>query len=194
LSENRFITSDLHLGHRNILKYDGRPFHSIGEHDDVLISNWNEVVLPKDRVYCLGDIVWYSDKEKVIEVLNRLNGKIHLIRGNHDRMVDKPGVRERFDTIENLTILRFKKEGVQVPGGKLYLSLCHYAMHRWINSHRPDSFHLYGHSHGQLTDQRNMSFDAGIMNTAWYPMPWEVMISMMKKRIEMGYGPTEHHE
>jgi calcineurin-like phosphoesterase family protein len=91
-------------------------------------------------------------------------------------------------------MLRFKGEGVQVPGGKLYVSLCHYAMRRWKNSHRPDSWHLYGHSHGGLPEWKNMSFDVGIMLTEWQPCPWESIVARMKEKIAAGHAPTEHHE
>lgn len=193
MAENRFITSDLHFGHKNILEFDGRPYSSIEEHDEALIQNWNSLVRKQDRVYCLGDMFWYHQKDKIIETLGRLNGKIRLVRGNHDELVDKPGIRERFEKIENLSFLKLKGEGVANPGGKLYVTLCHYAMHRWLNSHRPDSWHLYGHSHGQLADRGNLSFDVGIMQSHYHPIPWEVLVKVMKNRIDRGMGPGWHH-
>jgi len=33
---NRFITSDVHFGHRNIIEYDNKPFVSVEEHDKTL--------------------------------------------------------------------------------------------------------------------------------------------------------------
>lgn len=194
MTVNRFFTSDLHLGHKNILEYDHRPFATIEEHDEALISNWNEIVHPQDKVYLLGDVAWYYHKEKIAEALGRLQGKIYLVRGNHDWLLDKPGVRERFEQRENLMLLRFKGEGIVRPGGTLCLSLCHYAMRRWLNSHRPDSFHLYGHSHGNGEDHGDLSMDVGIMLSQYHPIPWEVMIKVMKKRIERGLGPSYHHE
>ena len=38
---NFYFVSDLHLSHKNILKYDNRPFNSIEEHDQSIINNIN---------------------------------------------------------------------------------------------------------------------------------------------------------
>ena len=45
-----FVTSDLHLGHENIIKYCRRPFSSAAEMDGVLINNWNRVVKETEEV------------------------------------------------------------------------------------------------------------------------------------------------
>lgn len=78
-----FFTSDTHFGHSNIIKYCQRPFNSAEHMDEVLISNWNEVVSPQDIVFHLGDFCFGSDKEW-IKILQRLNGTKYLILGNQD--------------------------------------------------------------------------------------------------------------
>ena len=79
---NYFI-SDLHLGHKNCLKFDNRPFNTIEEQNDFIIKNWNKTITNLDDVYILGDISWY-DANKTIDIFSRLNGRLHLIKGNHD--------------------------------------------------------------------------------------------------------------
>ena len=79
---NYFI-SDLHLGHKNVLKFDNRPFINIEEHDKTIIDNWNSKVNDKDDVYVLGDISWHN-ATKTIEIFKQLKGHIHLVQGNHD--------------------------------------------------------------------------------------------------------------
>jgi calcineurin-like phosphoesterase family protein len=73
-----FFTGDTHFGHFNILKYCNRPFNSIEEMDRVLIENWNSVVGEKDMVFHLGDFCFKTNP------VERLKGKIILIKGNHD--------------------------------------------------------------------------------------------------------------
>jgi calcineurin-like phosphoesterase family protein len=84
-----WVTSDTHFGHKNILGFkDGqgnpvRPFSSVGEMDETLVSNWNSVVKRGDKVYHLGD-VFFGDKEGFQHLWPRLNGSKRLVLGNHD--------------------------------------------------------------------------------------------------------------
>lgn len=78
-----FVTSDLHFGHDREFLWGPRGFKSSKEHDEAIIANWNSVVSPEDDVYVLGDIM-LGDNEWGRECMNKLEGRIHLIRGNHD--------------------------------------------------------------------------------------------------------------
>ena len=55
-----YFTSDLHLGHRNIISLQYRPFESVEEMDRALIDNFNSVVKKNDTVFILGDICYQS--------------------------------------------------------------------------------------------------------------------------------------
>ena len=46
-----FYIADMHLGHKNVLKFDNRPFESVSEMDMVLMENWNKRVSHDDGVY-----------------------------------------------------------------------------------------------------------------------------------------------
>lgn len=82
-----WLISDTHFGHVGVTKFlrdDGtklRPWDNIEEMDEALVQNWNKVVGVKDRVYHLGDVVM---NRRHIHTLGRLNGRIKLIKGNHD--------------------------------------------------------------------------------------------------------------
>jgi calcineurin-like phosphoesterase family protein len=81
-----FFSSDHHFGHKNIISYCDRPFHSVDQMEDVLIRNWNERVRPQDTVYHLGDFA-FAKRSKVEWLLSVLNGTKYLIKGNHDGSV-----------------------------------------------------------------------------------------------------------
>lgn len=82
-----FLTSDLHLGHAGILAFKDknghplRPFTDLEEMHSTIITNWNSIVKPQDKVYVLGDVVI---KRWAFNVLEGLNGDKVLIKGNHD--------------------------------------------------------------------------------------------------------------
>ena len=90
---NIWFTSDTHFGHARILEYckDTRPFDSVSAMDEALIATWNKQVRPDDTVYHLGDFA-FKDAEHTLRLLKRLHGRIHLIYGNHDKVMRKPEI------------------------------------------------------------------------------------------------------
>lgn len=86
---NMFITSDMHFGHANIIKYCNRPFKDVDDMNNKLIHNWNQRVKEDDIVYHLGDFCFKGGVEGGISKPqyweNQLNGKIIHIKGNHDK-------------------------------------------------------------------------------------------------------------
>lgn len=82
-----WYTSDTHFNHTNIIEYCGRPFSDVNEMNEKIIYNWNSLVQPEDDVYHLGDFGLFKGGTKQPEsFIHRLNGRIHLIRGNHDHI------------------------------------------------------------------------------------------------------------
>jgi len=74
-----WFTSDHHFGHGNIIGYCDRPFGDAHEMNVKMSNYWNEVIMPDDIVYHLGDFSFHSDK-----YIDRLNGRVVLVKGNHD--------------------------------------------------------------------------------------------------------------
>lgn len=98
---NVYFISDLHLGHRNILKFEPnlRFGDTVDEHDHTLIERIRSVCNNKrDILYILGDVAFDIDKLKLLD--NIPASKI-LVRGNHDTFQD--GVYHKyFDKILGL--------------------------------------------------------------------------------------------
>lgn len=83
-----FLSSDLHLDHKNIIKYCNRPFRNVHEMNYWLIKNWNRTVRKQDTVYFLGDFALSrGNRRRVINFIKSLNGRKIFIRGNHDKFL-----------------------------------------------------------------------------------------------------------
>ena len=83
MKPNIFFTADHHFGHENIIKFSERPFESLDHMNEELIKRWNKKIQPGDTVYHLGDMS-LGKPDFTKEILDRLNGNIHLIKGNHE--------------------------------------------------------------------------------------------------------------
>ncbi|HBL49503.1 MAG TPA: hypothetical protein DDZ65_04575 [Firmicutes bacterium] len=79
-----YFTADQHFGHANIIKHCNRPFDSVEEMDEYLLTQWNNRVGTNDTVYILGDL-FFRNAVSADEYLSRMHGKKHLIKGNHDK-------------------------------------------------------------------------------------------------------------
>ena len=172
-----FFTSDHHFGHKNIIRFSNRPFENVEEMDEALIQRWNEKVEPKDEVYHLGDVGLCSPG-KLRKILNRLNGKIYLIKGNHEKSAE--ACRSRFEWIKDYHELVV--EDAEHKRGEQLVVLFHYAMREWNASHW-GTYHLYGHSHGSLSDDpKSRSFDIGVDCHDYYPLSYEEVKAIMNTK------------
>lgn len=149
-----WFTSDFHLGHANILRYDNRKFNTIGEHDLYIVNRFNQLVNMEDEVYYLGDFSLTS-KERTEWYISQLKGQLHFIKGNHDKK-------------DNINL--FKKYGEFLGEQKTFkideqrICINHFAMRVWDQSHK-GAYHLYGHSHDSMERTPwGRSMDVGIMS------------------------------
>ena len=92
--------ADCHFYHDRICReMDRRGFSGFEEMNEHMIRKWNEKVTQRDDVYIIGDFS-IAKSDATTKVLNQLNGKKHLIVGNHDRYLeDKSFDRSLFRSI-----------------------------------------------------------------------------------------------
>lgn len=159
----QWFTSDTHFGHANIIKYSKRPFDNVEAMDKQLIENWNTKVQGNDVVYHLGD-VGLGNPKYLESVLQKLHGRIILIRGNHDpgRIVK---LRRFSDVIERPHIISHN--------GKRIV-LLHYPMASWPHSGQ-GSIHLHGHCHGNMPPITNR-LDVGVDCWEMFPISLEQIL------------------
>ena len=178
-----FFTSDTHFYHSNIINFCGRPFKNVEVMNETLIANWNSVVGPDDIVFHLGDFCLGGSAEWT-NILNRLNGKIYLIVGNHDIKNLRQGYYSHFEHIA-------MQMHIEVGKQKIYLNHCPFLCYG--GAYR-DTWQLFGHVH---TSKQNTGIDAprlhmlfptqydvGVDNNNFTPVSFEQVKRIIERQVE----------
>lgn len=182
MKSNEFITADTHFGHENIIKYSKRPFKNADEMDAEIIKRWNDKIPKNALVYHLGDFS-FSKPGRIIQVLNQLNGRICLVKGNHDKYLKGQDILGRFEWVKDYYESK-TEDGTLV-------SMFHYAMLVW-NKHAYGGWALHGHSHGSLrVDNTVKRMDVGIDTNDYKPYSYQEIEKIMKSR---GGQIVDHHK
>lgn len=150
--QKTFFTGDLHFGHENVLRFDGRPFQTVEEMDAELIRRWNNKVGKGDLVYVLGDLIWKTKNDDAPGLLRRLNGQIILIKGNHDRFLYNAKAKAVLAGVKDYDDIAVTLE----DGTMKRCILSHYFIPMY-NGHRYEAIHLHAHSH--FTDEADWEID-----------------------------------
>jgi len=98
ITPHTWIVSDTHFFHVNVGRYCNRP----DNWQELIITNWNSSISPEDYVLHLGDFA-FGKKSNFDILTEMLNGKMILIRGNHDRL-SRTRYESRGVNIYNTTI------------------------------------------------------------------------------------------
>ncbi len=158
----RYYTSDNHFCHAKIIEYCKRPFANVGEMNAEMVRRWNEIVTPEDEVYHLGDFA-FGPVEAIGHFLAKLNGKVFIVLGNHDR---KQQIMERYFGYGRV----FKELMIRDCDMALYLSHKPNVRYKEVmgfvgntpTEHVSADFHLHGHLHEKqkrLGDTINVGVD-----------------------------------
>ena len=182
-AEHTFFTSDTHFNHANIIKFCNRPFKDVEQMNESMIANWNRVVGMDDTVFHLGDFCLGGAAEWT-KVLDRLNGKIYLILGNHDLKNLRQGFIGRFEHVAMQ---------MHITVGKQRIYLCHYPFLCFEGGYR-EVWQLFGHVH---TRENNTGLDAerlqylyptqydvGVDNNDFTPVSFEQVNKIIKKQLD----------
>ena len=178
-SNKVFFTSDFHANHANIIKYCDRPWKTKEEMTETLIKNWNSVVGPDDIVFNLGDFMWSSSWNTVLE---QLNGHIYLIWGNHDRKDFKNSYLNHLEGVyEQLTLL--------IDNKIVYLNHFPYLCFP------ENAYQLFGHVHLSKIKNTGKDFqrcqyllpnqyDVGVDFNNFKPISWKEVKNRIEYQIE----------
>ena len=158
-----FIVADTHFGHRNICQYSGRPWSDWEAMDTEMVRLWNETVGPNDTVYHLGDVAMGPEPESYLE---RLNGRLHLVSGNHDHRIKK---HQRWESVSTRAVL-------DVDGVAL-----HMRHHPW-QANTEGGLYVHGHCHGTAGRAHQMGRDR---------LQHDVGVDCWSDRPEWSFRPIE---
>lgn len=160
--EKIWFTSDCHFGHRNILNFCERPFENTKEMEKAIIENWNRVVKPNEKVFCLGDFSWFHSRHEIKKIVNRLNGEIYMILGNHDK-------KEAFELCDaeklyicsDITYLYLRPEtndsDNRFETNCYTVVLSHFPQLCYSQSEKSNTYNFFGHIHSRK-DQPMIEF------------------------------------
>lgn len=173
-----FLTSDFHFCHNRDFVYKKRGFDSVDEMNKAIIENFKEMVGTDDETYVLGDLI-LNDNEKGLECVRALNGKLHIILGNHD-------TDERIRLYKKLPNVVDVSFGARLKLGKKHFYLSHYPTLTANPGDRAVTYNLCGHSH--TTDRFVDFYKAPIYHVEvdahnCYPVP----LAQIKEEIKIKF-------
>lgn len=185
-----FFTSDTHFMHNKEFLFGPRGFTNTEDMCREIVKRWNETVSPEDEVFHLGDVV-LSDIDAGIEFVKQLNGKIHLIRGNHDTDTKV----ERFKnecpnivSIEWATMIRHKKI-------MFFLSHCpSITKTPEDGANKQGIINLFGHTHQthNFFNDNPFMFHVGMDSHDLRPVSIDEIIEEIKKKKQEVFNKIDN--
>lgn len=168
-----YVTSDTHFCHERDFVVNARGYKDVDEMNERQVEKWNSVVGADDEVWFLGDGM-LNDNAKGAMLFGRLNGNIHVIRGNHDT----PARVEIYNQL-----------GFEVVDGKRLT----YKKKNFLLSHEPiitangrykgwgDTVSIHGHTHqtSNFTEGFPLMYHAGVDSHNGYPVSLDDIIEEM---------------
>lgn len=176
-----FVTSDWHFNHDREFIWGARGFDSIEEMNNAIIKRHNCIVGPEDDVYVLGDLC-LGDLEAGRECISQLNGKLHIIYGNHDTDRRKQMYKELPNVVECADVIRLKY-------GKYHFYMSHYPTltgNLEKESLKQMEINLFGHTHQKTLfyEDRPYMCHVGVDSFECEPASIETIIRNAKIKVE----------
>jgi calcineurin-like phosphoesterase family protein len=189
-----WFTADLHLGHRNIIDYCGRPFGDAEAMNRALIDGWNDVVAEDDDVWVLGDFA-LGKLANSLPLVSELRGRKILLAGNHDRCWFGHGRRADGWTERYLDagFDELHQGELEYRVGNTEVLLCHFPYrgdshdHDRYLEHRPvdrGSWLLHGHVHERWA-QRGRMINVGVDATGFRPISEHEVAAIIAEEREL---------
>lgn len=175
-----YYIADTHFGHENIIRLCNRPFSSVEEMNNTIISNWNAKVRPEDIVYIVGDICYKVSNPD--QLVRELNGRKILIEGNHDKKnLRNPVFIKCFESIVPY---------LEIHDSYVHKTIClsHYPIAEWNGFFRDGYAHIFGHIHNNKNGTYELmksafpkALNAGVEINNYTPCTFDELVENNRK-------------
>lgn len=174
-----FVTSDWHLGHDRQFVYKPRGFNNVQEMNEAIIERHNRLVKPDDDVYVLGDLALGPHEN--VDLIKRMNGKLHIVYGNHDTIVRQALYAQLPNVVETAwaIMLNYKK---------YHFYMTHFPCNTGNlqkESLKQMTLNLYGHTHqtNKFYEDRPYMYCVDVDAHNCYPINLDDIISDMNDKV-----------
>lgn len=178
-----FVTSDWHFNHDREFIWKARGFNSIEEMNQAIIERHNSIITPEDDVYVLGDLMLGGPDRmnEGLELIKQMNGKLHIVRGNHD-------TERRWLAYPTLPNVVEHKDAIYLKCGKYHFYLTHFPCltgNLEKETLTQMTLNLYGHTHqkSNFFEDRPYMYHVGVDSHECYPICLTDIVAAMRNKV-----------
>lgn len=182
-----WLSSDLHFNHNRQFLYVPRGCQNVEEMNEKIIQNFNKIIKFDDDVYILGDLMLGGPENLAygLDLISALNGKLHLVRGNHDTNLRWAAYSSLHNVVE-------QQNAIYLDYHKYHFYMSHYPT--LTGNLEKENLHqctinLYGHTHQQTNFYQDIPFmyHVGVDSHNCCPVVLDSIIEEMKLKVKECY-------
>ena len=154
--DKTYCMSDLHYGHRGILKFgysERANYKDVPEMNQAIEEEIKLRCTPADWIFDLGDMFWKTDQSDIERIVRPISSKLYKVWGNHDAWKFWSVRKDLAKVVGDLFEIQ-----VSSMGKTWHLVLSHYPLLSWPGKFR-GSLMIHGHCHGDLDALNSSSPD-----------------------------------
>lgn len=167
----RYIISDTHFYHNNIIKHCNRPL----SHTELLVENLSKIIKREDVLYHLGD-VHFGTEQQLKDILSSIKGRKYLIRGNHDKWTDTKYMICGFDGVfDAIVVDKYYLTHIPVQVNNGFINI-----HGHLHNLGYSGESSFGVGYEDCNDRSHMLYAPELMN--YMPIHIDKLVSIYNKK------------
>jgi calcineurin-like phosphoesterase family protein len=141
-----WLTTDWHLHHKNIMKYENRP----NNFESIILDNINSTIKDGDRLINLGDVAFGLNIHDTIfnfisNIKHHHDVSVYLLKGNHDKKSNNFYLSCLFDYVDHDLIIN-------------HTLLSHCPRDLNLSQFKNVKYNIHGHMHRALNRDDELSY------------------------------------